>query len=373
MPRPRGDDKSPGMASPEPTVRQRLDDELEAALMRELSRTWSDLNHRHFKSSLRPPVMRVVSGSTILGAWHRSLRILELSRELVLSSPWSSVVEVLKHEMAHQYAHEVLGAIDETAHGPAFRQVCERMGVDPGASGMPPARDAAKAKILEKIENLLALATSDNRHEAENAAALAQRLILKHNIALGERAQHGYAFRQIGEPRGRVFEAEHLLAAILAEHFFVEAIWVPAYRPHDGKRGTVLEICGSSENLEMASYVHAFLLGSAERLWLSHKRAHGIAQNRERRRFIAGVMEGFRERLESEKRKNTAKGLVWVGDARLSRFYRARHPNIRSVRLRGHGQSDARSHGREAGRHIILRRGLDESARSGGRALPPKR
>lgn len=356
-----------------PSPRQRLDAELEAALLRELARTWAELNHSYFKSAMLPPVLRLGDGGSALGSWQRIPRILELSRDFVLSAPWSSVVEVLKHEMAHQYVHEILRATDESAHGPAFRQVCARMGVDPAASGLPITRDPAKAKILEKVENLLALAASDNRHEAENAAALAQRLILKHNVELGDRAQHNYAFRQIGEPRGRVSEAEHLLAAMLAEHFFVEAIWVPGYRPADGKRGNVLEICGSPENLEMACYVHAFLLGTAERLWEQHKRDRGIVQNRERRRFIAGVMEGFRERLQSEKRKNEARGLVWVGDPGLARFYRARHPHVRSVRLRGQGQSEARSHGRAAGRNIVLRRGMEAAAENRGKALPPKR
>lgn len=357
----------------EPSPRQRLDAELEAALLRELARSWSDLNLRYFRGAMARPVLRLVEADAALGSWHRGARLLELSRSFVLSAPWSSVIEVLKHEMAHQYAHEILGATDETAHGPAFRQVCARMGVDPAAQGVPVARDRTRAKILEKVENLLALANSDNRHEAENAAALAQRLILKHNVELGDRAPHGYSFRQLGEPRGRVSEAEHLLAAILGEHFFVEAIWVPGYRPADGVRGNVLEICGTNENLEMASYVHTFLLGTAERLWAQHKRDRGITQNRERRRFVAGVMEGFRERLRSEKRKNEERGLVWVGDAGLSHYYRARHPHVRSVRLRGQGHSDARAHGRAAGRNIVLRRGLDGATESRGRALPPKR
>ena len=46
------------------------------------------------------------------------------------------MVEVLKHEMAHQYAHEILGARDESAHGEAFRTVCQRLGID--ASGDVP-------------------------------------------------------------------------------------------------------------------------------------------------------------------------------------------------------------------------------------------
>lgn len=360
--------------------RPHLDAELEGALLRELMRTWHELNRAHFKGGMRAPVLRLSAGGDgdagqTLGRWRLEHRTIELSRGLVLEQPWGATVEVLKHEMAHQYVHEVLRATDETAHGPAFQQVCVRLGIDAAASGMPEVDDPRRARLRQRVEGLLALANSPNRHEAENAAALAQRLILKHNIALSELPERRrYGYRHLGQPKGRHAEAEHILAAILAEHFFVEAIWVPAYRPREGKRGNVLEISGTPENLEMAAYVYDFLLQTGERLWRRHKREHDIQRNRDRRRFVAGVMEGFLDRLATEKRKNTEKGLVWVGDADLHRYYRRRHPHVRSVRLRGHGLDPTRARGRQAGRNIVLRRGVGEGeAQNRGRALPAGR
>ncbi|MBI4701668.1 MAG: DUF2786 domain-containing protein [Deltaproteobacteria bacterium] len=344
----------------------RLGAELEAALVRELLRTWHEINACFFKGALRPPVLRLGDGEGLLGRWDRSVRSIELCRRVVIESSWTAVVEVLRHEMAHQYAHEVLGAIDETAHGPAFRTVCERLGIDPAAGGMPAAAsepDPARARVLKRVAGLLALAESPNRHEAETAASVAQRLMLKHNIELCRTASvQRYGFRQLGEPKGRVQESEHLLAAVLAEHFFVEAIWVPGYRPCDAKRGSVLEISGTPENLEMASYAHAFLSHTAERLWREHRRAQGLRSNRDRRGFLAGVMEGFRDRLAAEKRRSQEQGLVWLGDAELRRFHRRRHPHIRHVQLWGHGSSDARTHGRAAGRRIVLHPGVGAAA-----------
>ena len=350
--------------------------ELEASLLRELLRTWREINHAYFKEAMRPPVMRLIDSRSLLGRWDHNVRCIEMARHFVLDAQWGSVVEVLKHEMAHQYAHEVLEATDESAHGPAFRQVCDRMGIDHAARGTPAPRstqgDTQRARLMERVASLLALAKSSNRHEAENAAVLAQRLMLKHNIAISqEHDRLRYGYLQLGKPKGRVQEHEHIVAAILAEHFFVEALWVPGYRPHDGKRGNVLEVCAAPENLEMARYVHAFLTGSAERLWKQHKRDHGIRRDRDRRSYLAGVMEGFRERLQAEKIHNQSKGLVWVGDADLQRYHRKRHPHIRSVRLRGHGHSEARSHGRVAGRNIVLHRGVGGKARAAGALLPP--
>jgi len=353
-----------------------LSRELEATLLRELAVTWGEINRSLFKSTLRPPVLRLSSNASFLGRWLTDTRVLELSRELVLENRWGQVVEVLKHEMAHQYVHEVLGVHDESAHGPAFRKVCQRIGIDAAASGLPGGgeENPQRERLLRRIAGLLALAESTNRYEAESATAQAQRLMLKHNLAVSESGRRQrYGFRHLGEPKGRVPEAEHILAAILADHMFVEAIWVPAFRPHDGKRGSVLEICGSYENLEMACYAHAFLLGTAEHLWSEHKRAKQIRSNRDRRSYIAGVMEGFRERLNSEKKRAAKQGLVWVGDADLSHYYRRRHPYVRTVRLRGHGRSDTRAHGREAGRKIVLHKGVKGAARNRGRVLPPKR
>src|SRR6185503_16763029 len=243
-----------------------------------------------------------------LGQWDPSRRRIDMARSLFVKEPWGTVLEVLKHEMAHQYVHEILGRVDEPSHGPAFREVCERLGIDARAAGVPAGAPTETergreqhVKVLERIAQLLALAQSSNVHEAQAATSLAQKLMLKYNVesaALGTRG--GYEFRHLGVPSGRVSESERLLSIILGQHFFVEVIWVPVYRPLQKKRGHVLEICGTRPNLEMASYVHAFLLRSAEHLWDEHKRAHGIKSNRDRRTYLAGVMDGFREKLQAE-------------------------------------------------------------------------
>lgn len=339
-----------------------LDAELQASLLRELMRTFRELNACLFDSALPLPVLRLVRSRGILGRWDPERKSIELSLPAILAARWGSVVEVLKHEMAHLYVDEVLRVTDESAHGPAFRQVCQRVGIEPAARGLPADRSEThdeRPRILERVTKLLALAESPNLNEAKSAAALAQRLMLKHNIGLTDQPERkAYRFRHLGRPSGRVPESDHILAAILAEHFFVEAIWVPAYRPEDGKRGSVLEICGREENVEMAAYAHAFLRGTAERLWTDHRRREGIRSNRDRRTFLSGVMEGFRERLRREQDRCRERGLVWVGDADLQRFYRTRHPHIRQVRVRGHSRNEARARGRAAGRQIVLRRPL---------------
>ena len=358
----------------------RLTIELEAALLRELRASFDELNQSYFKRSLRPPEIKISDSTRRLGQWDHARRRIEMARSLFLTEPWGTVLEVLKHEMAHQYVHEILGRLDEPSHGPAFREVCEKLGIDARASGLPagPAdgTDSGRqqhVKVLERIAQLLALAQSSNVHEAQAATSLAQKLMLKYNVesaALGQRG--GYEFRHLGAPSGRISDSERLLSIILGQHFFVEVIWVPVYRPLEKKRGHVLEICGTRPNLEMASYVHAFLMRSAENLWAEHKRAHGIKGNRDRRTYLSGVMDGFRDRLESETKQHREQGLVWVGDADLSKYFRKRHPHIRHTRTAGPSRNAVHGAGRTAGRRLVLHRGIQDGPGEGaGRRLLP--
>ncbi len=346
---------------------------LERALVRELAQQWHRLNATYFKGALKPPTLELSDSESSLGRWFGATRTLEVSRPFVLRSSWGVVVEVLKHEMAHQYVQEVLGATEEAAHGPEFRATCERLGVDARASGVPTAQTGgAEGRIVERIARLLALAESANEHEAQAAALAAQRLMLKHNVESVTRPS-GYVFRHLGTPTGRVTESERIVAMVLGRHYFVEVIWVPVYRPLEQKRGSVLEICGSPDNVAMAEYVYSFLRHTAHELWAAHKREHGLRSDRERRSFQSGVMAGFADRLAREAKVHKAAGLVWLGDPELGHYFRRRHPYVRNVRYAGQPRSEAFGHGREAGRKIVLRRGVGHGPSSPSPPLLPAR
>src|SRR5438876_314160 len=98
--------------------------ELEAALLRALKAVWRDLNDSLFKSRLRAPQLVLSDAESRLGQWQPRGRVLEIGRGFAIDSDWGTVVEVLKHEMAHQYVSEVMGEPDGGGHGPAFRDLC---------------------------------------------------------------------------------------------------------------------------------------------------------------------------------------------------------------------------------------------------------
>lgn len=354
-----------------------LSAQLEAALLHQLREQYKLLALSYFKGALAIPQFELVPTENRLGRWVPGTRTIELSRPLVLREAWGVVIEVLKHEMAHQYVSEILGEREETAHGPRFRAVCERLGIDHTATGLPAVTDEAKAehaKVADRIARLLALAESPNVHEAEAAMAAAQKLLLKHNLELRDmRAQQGYVWKHLGLPTGRTTEAERVLSLLLGKHFFVEAIWVPVYRAAEGKRGSILEICGSPDNVEIAEYVHGYLVQTAERLWREHKSAKGIRGDRDRRTFLAGVMSGMSDKLAREQKRNAQAGLVWIADGDLQRYFRKRHPYVRHIRYAGQRRSEAYAEGKEAGKQIVIHRGMRERPAERGLLLGPRR
>jgi len=362
-------------------TRARLSAELEAAVARALQRDWESLNWSHLRRALRPPTFLLCDSKSYLGRWSRPDRTIEIARQLVLEHPWGIVVEVLKHEMAHQYADEVLGASGETAHGSAFRRGCTLLGIDPAASGLPRTEGPVleeESRILGRIAKLLALADSPNRNESESAMREAQRLMLKYNLgAVTARTKKEYSFRHLGEPTGRLQAHQRQLAALLGRHFFVEPIWVSVHRPLLGRSGKVLEICGTPANLEMASHVHDFLLQTAERLWREHRRQNGIASDHLRRSYLVGVMRGFEEKLSAQAKENQREGLIWIKDAELQAFLRSRYPRQESRRSATRTHPGAYVAGKQAGHSIVLHRPIAQGPSAGStggaglRLLPP--
>jgi hypothetical protein len=345
-----------------------LEGELASATLKALRASYREINDRFFGAVLRPPTLKLNDSSTIrLGSWDPTLRCIEISSPLLVEYGWGAAIEVLKHEMAHQFVHEVLFGPDEPMHGAVFQQVCRERGIDARASADPTAGDA-RHPVLDRIRKLLSLAQSPNEHEAQSATRLAQRLMLRHNIEqLSLDREEGYTHRQLGRTTGRVSEAESILGAILQEHFFVDVIWVYAFRPLEEKYGRVMEVCGRSENIELADYVHDFLTRMGERLWEEHKVTTGIRRNRDRRAFVAGVMSGFRDQLDEQKSEQVGGGLIWLGDPKLGDYFKRRHPMITTNRYYERAGDAARDTGRSAGSKIVLHRGITSSREGGSR------
>ena len=342
---------------------------LHPAWLTELRRCWQDFSARLLGDRLRPPVLQIDHGTQRLGHWERDARILSIAHAHIWAHAWDDVLATLKHEMAHQYVDEILGG-DDRPHGPKFARACQLLGIDAHASGTPQAAagNDEQHRTLRRVQKLLALATSANRHEAEAAMAAANTLLLRHNL---ERPVGGpaldYTARRLGSSAAALPIDWKLVGAILAEFFFVECIWTTTYNARRDRHERVLEVLGSDSNLEIASYVHDFLHQSVDRLWRREQRELELPPSR-RREYAAGVLLGFRDKLRRERAHNAEVGLVWLGDPDLQRFTRDRHPHLRTMAKTGVRRSRAHEAGRAAGQRLTLQKPVHDH-QTRGRAL----
>jgi hypothetical protein len=331
---------------------------------RQLYRWWDSYNREYLAEALRKPLIQTGKSEQQLGSWNPERRTLTISQVHIMENPWPSVMHTLRHEMAHQYVDEVLKPVDEGPHGPAFQKACQRLRCLPGSETTleVSCKPEEEKKILRVLKKVLSLTSSPNEHEAQAAVQKARYLLTKYSIDLVtfDRERH-FSSRCLGQVKGRRMSHELWLASILNEFFFVEVLWTESYDARRGRSGSVLEIFGTTANLEMAEYVYHYLLNLLDRLWEEYKASNGIRLNRERQRYLAGVLEGFYRKLQ--KQKTTLEktwALVWKGDPRLQTFYRYLNPRIHKRYWGGPSRTRIYEDGRLEGKRVTIQKPIAE-------------
>lgn len=345
---------------------------LHLAWTRKLGQWWAHYNEEYLGGALKPPLIRLGEGMEQLGLWEGGRRRLTIAQHHLREYPWLEVMETLRHEMAHQYAHEVLGAVDETPHGPAFRQACQLLRCSPAASYRQGEGQAEDERVLRVLKKVLSLAGSPNEHEAQAAVNKARRLLLEYNLDVVELdRERGFACRSLGPVKARHASHEMWLPMILHEFFFVEVLWSPTYQPWCDREGTVLQIYGTPANLDMAEYVYTFLSDLLEHLWAGYKERQGLRGERQRQPYYVGVLQGVYGALrQQEERIHAGQALVWKGDPRLWEYYRYLNPRVRVRRGGGVAATAAYQDGMEEGRRVRIHRPLHERRDVSGGFLP---
>ena len=320
---------------------------------------------------LRPPTFALSDAETTWGGWLGELRELRIGRRLVWEHPWYAVVDVLRHEMAHQVAHEILGGRGEGPHGPGFRQACGWLGVAPRTSDTYPTLDQLVAgreelgeedRIRLRIQKLLALAESPNQHEAERALAKAQELMARHNVDLiGRGAARDYLSIRLGEAKQRHGRDTQILSGILGQYYLVRPIWVPGYDPQSGAVGKVLEISGTAMNVRLAHYVYDFVRQFCDREWRVFSAGRRLGRTG-RRDFAIGILTGFAKKLgeETAHAAPQIRDLVRSGDPGLDGYVERRFPRL-STRRSGplSCRSDLLAEGQRLGRDLTIHPGVE--------------
>lgn len=356
--------------------------DFEALVLTELSRAWSRASSFFdwTSSGISVPIFKLIDRKDRLAQYEPDAHTISFDRTFATKRSWAEVFEVLKHEMAHQYVHEVLKIDNEKPHGPAFQSVCKQYKIDRFGRGEEAV--SATHHIVEKVRHLLALAQSDNENEARLAAETARSLMLKYNIDMQERnEEQGYTVRYVGGVVGRIQAYMTELSNILNKFYFVQQIWMPSFDPRTKKKGHELELSGTEDNVSAAEYVYDFISRAAVSAW-ERKFADplfkieldlGFAKTFQswgtgstkgyvlsaRSNFLLGFIRGFKSQLEVAEVKEKEAGLVLATDPLLEEFYRTRHPRIIHAKNPGAKYNQAmRDQGFNEGKSLTLNPGV---------------
>jgi hypothetical protein len=356
------------------------------SVLHRLKPLWLSQLHRDFvaicgshRVELPVPILQLNDSRRVYGSWQEETGILCLSTHLLRNHSWTVVLQVLKHEMAHQLVAATRRA-DGGPHGLAFQEACERLGVlpefrRPGVMAVEMVEMATTAaelsdsgrRCLRRIEKLLALGRSANEHEAALAIEKATALLAKHHLqGLAEGGASRFTSVVINQRSTRIATYKKHICSILKEYFYVRVVLGELYQASCDHHWKTIELFGTRENVAVAEYCYHFLDQRLPLLWAAHLCGRrGIS---ERLSYYLGVLRGFRERLAQQGKtvapvvqRPEAKALMVAEGQRLDWYVGLRFPRLRTVSGRRSKVDGALyGAGREVGRQLEMRRGVSE-------------
>jgi hypothetical protein len=318
---------------------------------------------------LTTPVFNLTRSETVLGSWNSEKKTLSLSYYLLDNYEWASVVDALKHEMAHMIVSEIWGDIEDTrVHGELFAKACNILEVS-ASRVLSNDNLIAKEKVVSKIQRLFALGESNFQAEAKVAVQKAYELMAKHNIDSIHNTDRKFVFRPVGEMYGNIPYYVRILGSLVADNYFVRAIFKQVYNVVTKQYQTYLEIYGEPHNVDVAEYVYHFLLHEGEREW---KAFYARTAKAERKRFsknafLEGFYSGFRLALKEERGQvmtaldpyNTLP--IGINDPLLEKKFSQTYPNSRTQKRSSGTTKMGRSAGAEKGKQVKVRQGVSQN------------
>ena len=350
---------------------------------------------------LSAPVFEISEAERQYGSWQAGTRLIRISARLISGHSWDITCQVLKHEMAHQICSEIFLEADG-GHGPLFQKGCDLLGLpapfrlaagdlpesgatDPGGNQ----QTEAGRQFIRRIGKLLALAGSNNEHEAAVAMEKASLLLARHNLQqVQEEAQSGLTSLIINTGSKRLERWQQKICALLLRFFYVKVVTASLYDPLQDSQHKTIEIFGREENVAIAEYCYAFLAGQLASLWRQNRIRITGKGIRARNSYYLGLLQGFYDKLLAQEttrsthlapKSNEAKrdgeqsnmtALIIAEDSALDRFVGMRFPRLR--RRSGSGAMIYRETyelGRTDGEQIVMHKGVADCGHAQGLLL----
>jgi hypothetical protein len=232
----------------------------------------------------------------------------------------------------------------------------------------------SESRIVEKVRKLLALANSENEHEARAAAERAQRLMTKHNLDM-----QSVGYKDEGITEEAFAEADYLFHPrqyfviwVVQEHFNVSCFQNRevdvdratgrARRDGQGRRRFLkrMVFVGRQSNVAVAKDVYSFLDDSFKRLWAAYMRETGTTTGGQKS-FFSGLQAGLDIQLGSARKQvEQENALVLVPDADLDAYMDAKKLSKGNALAGSRHDAAAYKRGVEEGKKLKIRRSVEQ-------------
>lgn len=156
------------------------------------------------------------------------------------------------------------------------------------------------SSIVERIKKLLSLANSDNANERDLALAKAHALATEHQIDLAlvsvaESAPEPFIKEQGGIQFRRAPVQLKFVNWILEKHFRVEIVL--SWTRFNGVKTSTVVFVGRKSDVELARWMHSYLLEEFSRRWKSYKAQTGHGEGL-RNTYYLGLYNGLNSKLQ---------------------------------------------------------------------------
>lgn len=284
--------------------------------------------------------------------------------ERLMHGSREQLTHVIKHELAHYMTFIKYGE-GVQHHGAEFRAFCLQVGwgeeiskatlclEEEGSVGV------TENAVLRKVQKLMALATSSNSYEAEQAMIKSQQLLAKHNLESfyfnGD--EEKIVLKRILKQKKE--NAKMRAIAKILRTFFVTTVF---------RRGTdsiCLEILGSEVNVEIAEYVATVLEHELERLW-DYAREQGLKGLASKNSFFLGIAKGYCAKIDALKQSynNSMQQALMVIEGKLIAAQDIVYARLSSSQSRASHCRTSSALGEQMGRQLNINPALQKAAKS---------
>ena len=249
-----------------------------------------------------PIVVAIYNNKNMLGYFDSNFFELGF-HECLMHANRAQLHNIIRHELAHYMTFIKYGPYVDS-HGVHFRDFCKSLGWGEDVyqatillEGAMKSSEIEENSILRKIQKLMALSTSSNQNEAEQAMIKSQQLLLKHNIdeaSIAHPEDEKIFLKRIMQQKKE--NAKMRSIARILETFFVSAVYRRA------NEFICLEILGNATNLEIAEYVAEFLQQEFEKLWEQASRLTHLKGMTAKNSFFQGIATGYCNKINALKR-----------------------------------------------------------------------